>query len=607
MSEDIKKTIRELHIYEKKLLKELGDNLYNIADEDMWLKSQYKELEELQASELKPLQDARRNASGDEYKQIVDKIHTIEAKYSQQYAQKRQMWINAESQKLDAEYKDFVDAISSSTIEEANARSIRMFNEDMADKDIHVESMDELKLAIKNIVDVMYKSAAEQAEKARASVDMSGVISDEEIERRIRESEKIAEKEKAKKDKLAYVRGKKDAELMAVQHATSSEAKAQQAKTEADHKAELEQQKKAYMDRYGITQEMLNAARQQTAVSQALAEETRQESDAITPGVRNKPSYGGYSGGLFGAIDTSNLATEATLRGIYALLNGGPPEGGWDSAMASGIKDELDLSVKSFSGVLSNLASSVGRVVKDIGSLPYENMAFLNDEKRVGRYIKGDQNVIDAKRIKGFLGRHTDDNLKLALHNHPDGISALSPSDIESAIALASTYGIGASGAVTADKITGVDFSKVSKELGIKVLAAYKENIKNSAFSDIFDDNFEIKSEFANSPNLDKQKLSNELNKLLQQAIDSVGLNSSDVFGQIDVSQLDNATKQVAEKIIESGVQGAVQTVNQSTFTKDDIKSKQTAFQEKFKTKNAETGKPVYPIKGASKIMLATD
>lgn len=574
------------------------DNLYNIADEDMWLKSQYKELEELQASELKPLQEARRNASGDEYKQIVDKIHTIEARYSQQYAQKRQMWINAEAQKLDAEYKDFVDAISSSTIEESNARSIRMFNEDMADKGIHVESMDELKLAIKNIIEAMYKSAAEQAEKAMTSVDMSGVVSDEEIERRIRESKEIAEKEKAKRDKLASVRGKTDAELIAGQHATSSEAKAQQAKAEADHKAELEKQKKAYMDRYGITQEMLNAARQQTTASQALAEVTKQESDAVAPSVGNKSSYGGYGGGFFGAIDTSNLATEATLRGIYALLNGGPPEGGWDSAMASGIKDELDLSVKSFSGVLSNLASSVGRVVKDIGSLPYENMAFLNDEKRVGKYIKGDQNVIDAKRIKGFLGRHTDDNLKLALHNHPDGISALSPSDIESAIALASTYGIGASGAVTTDKITGVDFSKVSKELGTKVLEAYKKNIKNSAFFEIFDDNFEIKPEFANSPNLDKQKLSNELNKLLQKAINSVGLNSADIFGQIDVSQLDNATKQIAEQIIESGAQIAVQ----SAFTKDNIKSKQTALQEKFKTKNADTGRIEYSVKGASKI-----
>lgn len=579
------------------------DNLYNIADEDMWLKSQYKELEELQASELKPLQEARRNANGDEYKQIVDKIHTIEARYSQQYAQKRQMWINAEAQKLDAEYKDFVDAISSSTIEESNARSIRMFNEDMADKGIHVESMDELKLAIKNIVDAMYKSAAEQAEKAKASVDMSGVVSDEEIERRIRESKEIAEKEKAKRDKLASVRGKTDAELMSGQHATSSEAKAQQAKTEADHKAELEKQKKAYMDRYDITQEMLNAARQQTTASQALADVTKQESDAVTPNVRNKPSYGGYGGGFFGAIDTSNLATEATLRGIYALLNGGPPEGGWDSAMASGIKDELDLSVKSFSSVLSNLASSVGRVVKDIGTLPYENMAFFNDEKRVGKYIKGDQNVIDAKRIKGFLGRHTDDNLKLALHNHPDGISALSPADIESAIVLANKYGVGATGAVTSDKITGVDFSGVSTELGLRILEAFKKNIRESGFANIFDDAFEIKPEFA-SGMLDehKQILSSKLNDALMRAIDSVGLNSSDVFAQIDVSQLDNATKQVAEQIIESGVQGAVQTVNQSTFTKDDIKLKQTTFQEKFKTKELKSGKKGFDIDGASKI-----
>ena len=467
-----------------------------------------------------------------------------------------------------------------------------------------VSSIEEIQAILSEAIDIAIKNAAKVHADNLAKILPEGVKTDEQIQEDV--DKKAVERDSAKAKAVSGLMtgGKYMSDMDLMRQETQKQRDAAQGVYEVEKQvlSQKKEQVENLKKEHGVTDEMLQYSE---AVAQSQQKQTQARQQAAD-GLReqdfadNTPSGGYYSRG--GYIDTSNLATEATLRGIYALLNGGPPEGGWDSAMASGIKDELDLSVKSFSSVLSNLASSVGQVVRDIGTLPHENMAFLNDEKRVGKYIKGDQNVIDASRIKGFLGRHTSDNIKLALHNHPDGISALSPSDIESAIALASTYGIGASGAVTTDKITGVDFSKVSKELGTKVLEAYKKNIKNSAFFEIFDDNFEIKPEFANSPNLDKQKLSNELNKLLQQAISSVGLNSADIFGQIDVSQLDNATKQIAEQIIESGAQAAVQTVNQSAITKDDIKSKQTVLQEKFKTKNAETGRVEYSVKGASKI-----
>lgn len=358
------------------------------------------------------------------------------------------------------------------------------------------------------------------------------------------------------------LKGKSDVQLMAERYNTSSANNKADAQSEAAILAEKKKQLKSLMEKYGVTTEMLEAERNLTRVSSESVDATKNTVDNITQeSSRSSGSNGVMSpSGLVGVLNSSNLATESTLRGLYEILNGGAPKGGWDneSTFASGVKDELDLSVHSFSSNLTGLAGGIKRFVDSVRNASLENMAFFNDVERVGNAIKGTENGIEGSKIKSFLNRHKSDGVKLALHNHPDGISALSPADIQSAIALVSQYGVGMAGSVASNKVTGVDFSSVSKEIGLKILDAYKNNIKNSKFSEIFDDNFEIKEEFANSANLDRQKLSNELNKLLQNAIASVGLNPDDIFGQVDVSQLDSAIKKIAETIIENGAKSAV-------------------------------------------------
>lgn len=361
------------------------------------------------------------------------------------------------------------------------------------------------------------------------------------------------------------LKGKSDVQLMAERYNTSSANNKADAQNEAAILAEKKKQLKSLMEKYGVTTEMLEAERNLTRVSSESVDATKNTVDNITQeSSRSSGSNGVMSpSGLVGVLNSSNLATESTLRGLYEILNGGAPKGGWDneSTFASGVKDELDLSVHSFSSNLTGLAGGIKRFVDSVRNASLENMAFFNDVERVGNAIKGTENGVEGSKIKSFLNRHKSDGVKLALHNHPDGISALSPADIQSAIALVSQYGVGMAGSVAGNKVTGVDFSGISKEIGLKILDTYKNNIKKSKFSEIFDDNFEIKEEFANSANLDRQKLSNELNKLLQNAISSVGLNPDDIFGQIDVSKLNTATKKIAETIIENGTKAAIENV----------------------------------------------
>ena len=423
---------------------------------------------------------------------------------------------------------------------------------------------------------------------AIGQINSANVPSDADVKAEIEQAQASAEI--AKQLALKEIKDQTDRQLLEARHEAAEAENERQADEYEDSWALKDELKQNEMKKHGVTQPMLDAARAGTLLYQEVAEEGRKTADAIDEAnsaadrakssSSQQPSGSGtyYTtggnktinlGALLGGMDTSNLAREGTLRGIYELLNGGAPVGGWSDSisegdkmhdnntgdanvMASGIKDQMDLSVKSFGAYLENLGSSVGKFVKDVKNRPYENMAYFNDEKHVGRYLKGDQNAIDAKRIKNFLGNHKKDNLKLALHNHPDGISALSPADIGSAILHATEYGVGAFGSVTTDKITGVDFSDISKEIGLKILNAYKENIKNSKFKDLFDDEFEIKPEFANLNDESKQEVGNELNRCLVEAITNANLNPDDIFGQINVSDLDESTKKVVETVIEN-------------------------------------------------------
>lgn len=487
-------------------------------------------------------------------------------------------------------------------VEKRKQELISSFNQTRGEGE-NVTSLEEIQKVLSEGLDVALKNAAQVNADNLKNILPAGVKTNEQIQAEV---DKLALTRDAQKvDAISglmsgdgYV---SDLELMRQQ----TEQARQSAQSTLDAEKALlkikEEDKKALMDEHGITKEMLGHSQNIAQNHQQQAQAEQQAANAMqeqsSAGVQMQPN-----GGVGGFFNTSGLAQESTLRGIYTLLNGAPPAGGWgNEKFASGIKEELDLSVRSFSGKLNDFASGVSKVTNDIGRLMYENMAIVGKDGIVGGgYIGGAENEISSYKIKNFLYRNFEQDMQLALHNHPDGIAALTPQDIQSAINLKKSFGIGASGSIAGSKITGIDISGLDDEASSSLLHRYIDNIRQSIFADIFDDDFNIKDEFANSPSLDKQKLSDKLNGLLQDAIRSMGRSVDEIYGQIDVSQLDEASKRVANEVVESGAKAAIESSKQ--ITKDDIKAQQAAFQSQFKTKELASGKKGFDIKGANKI-----
>lgn len=288
-------------------------------------------------------------------------------------------------------------------------------------------------------------------------------------------------------------------------------------------------------------------------------------------------SSGGYvAGGIF---NTSGLATENTLRGIYELLNGGAPAGGWDSQdsaykLANGINKEIDLSVSSFTNSSDNFINSVQGFVNAAKSMENESMALFNKLGQVGELIKGTANGIEGSDIKAALQNYKDQNVQIALHNHPDGIKALSPSDVLSATAFSSGHGVGISGSVADGVITAVDFSGIDKEVGLAIVNRYKEIISASEEAILFDlESFELWPESAQELNgVAKDGLSHILNTYLKQAITDVVGSSDNIFKQVNSSNIGDLVAKTqqegANEIVNKSAETAKQTILQTDLSK---------------------------------------
>jgi DNA repair exonuclease SbcCD ATPase subunit len=583
-------------------IEEYRQLLNNLPNPDDLVKQRKTEIEkELSDSFASEVQSRGLKLGTDEYKALENEYFVkANVKYAEaetSYRSSVSNEIQRKKEEIETKLRNFIVEL----VENHKKQLIDNFNVNRGDG-AKVKSLEEIQTILSEAVDVAIKNAAKVHADNLAKILPEDVKTDEQIQEAI--DKKAAERDAAKAQAVSKVMvGSKyisDMDLMRQETEKQRDAAQKVYDAEKEVLANKQAQVNSLKKEHGVTDEMLQYSE---AVAQTQQEQTLAKQDAVsnlqrqTSG-RDESGGGYYYGG--GYVDTSNLAQESTLRGIYQLLNGGPPEGGWDSAMASGIKDELDLSVKSFSSKLNTFAGGVVTAANAIRNLPDEHMVVFGDSGRVDEYLSGKENEISSNQIKNFLNKHKDQNLQLALHNHPDGIAALTPQDIQSVINMKKLSGLGALGSIAGSKITGIDISDVNESTSKKLLDKYKANIRNSIFAEIFDDDFNIKEEFANSPSLDKQKLSEKLNGLLQNAITSVGLSVDETYGQIDVSQLDEASKKVANSVIEAGAKTAVESSKQ--ITKDDIKSKQTAFQEKFKTKNAETGKTEYPIQSASLI-----
>lgn len=621
---ELEKKIEEI---QQKYARMLNEQMKPILDEanriDREVQAKDKELQtyyynQAQAdNRILALREERKTATPQRTQEIANEINKIEleytGKYQEELAKFKENLVRGFRQQMEEEARKVEEEGSKNAAQvlaNAQKEAVTTYNnsESNTGKKVRVHTSIERELEAQRKAAIKAEGKAHREALAQITqVDPKQIKQETKAELAKIKAEREATK-KATVDRFKENGAYKTDETLVTEHITASKEAAEKKSEELNKELEQRQKmRKTLMDEYHLSKEMV-ATQDKVAKTDAkrvkvkakAAQSSAAESNTPPEPKSQAPSGGGQSGGgnYGGFINTSGLAQESTLRGIWELLNGGAPANGWgDEEFASGIKEELDLSVKSFSGKLNDFASGVVTVANSIRNLPNENMALFGIRGRIDEYLSGTENGIDSSLIKNFLNKHNDENLQLALHNHPDGIAALSPQDVQQVIHTKKLFGLGALGSVAGSKITGIDISDINDDVANEILNQFKANIRNSIFADMFDDDFNIKEEFANSPILDKQKVSDALNKCLTDAITYVKLDSNDVFGQIDVSKLDEASKKVVSTIVETGAQAAVEASSnlaKSTITQEEIDRYYADHTAKFRTVQKKNGKLGY-------------
>jgi hypothetical protein len=271
------------------------------------------------------------------------------------------------------------------------------------------------------------------------------------------------------------------------------------------------------------------------------------------------PQYGG-------AINTSGLATEHTLidatnalRGIWELLNGGAPQGGWKSSAPG---------TSSF-GKEETFASSLAGVINTYKKLDYEAAALIGKEGLIGDLHKGKSRSIDQSVFDNALAQCVREEVLALLHNHPDGWNALTLDDIKSGVFNANHRGVKVSGSVGDKAITSVDYSNIDDTVGKKLVSAYQARLDMLVestpewFKHDKKGNFAIRSAAAQLPGVADQ-MEILINGALRGALQEV--ERGDAFKQFKVSDMQGfmqsiikpAQEQVAQNVLQAGAQAAV-------------------------------------------------
>ena len=379
---------------------------------------------------------------------------------------------------------------------------------------------------------------------------------------------------------IKELKGKSDVQLMAEKYSAVSTNNNANAQNEAAILAEKKKQLKSLMDKYGITVEMLEAERNLTRISDESADATRNTTDNISQGVH---SSGGSQGimstsGFVGALNASNLATESTLRGLYEILNGGAPKGGWDNTGDQTSHTKIDVSERDISTKSSDakFISSLTGLINRMSTRQTEAAAFIGKNGQLGSLVEGKRDRISANKVNAALAKQTKDVLAI-LHNHPSKLSTLSQGDLRAGFAKA--YGKGAyagtkpvkvSGSIANGILTSINFDGIDETVAQQIVDYYNELLKHlpNQFADVFsfeDDTLIISSEAVKDDEL-RAGVSNILNATIKSAFEHFG--HGDAFQQVSVENISawrdgiitKAQQEVAETIVEAGAQAAVES-----------------------------------------------
>lgn len=173
---------------------------------------------------------------------------------------------------------------------------------------------------------------------------------------------------------------------------------------------------------------------------------------------------------IFEDLDFGDITGDEALSKICELLNVEIPMAAQKSAKeVGGVAGELQ--------ELLNLASrqEVG-YSKGSGDAK-ESMTLFGADKVVSSF-SGKDFQVDTDAIVSQLVNNLKENIVMSLHNHPDGMSAFTPSDINSFTKLFYDQGTKINGIIADGVVKTIDFTGISKEMAIKIGESYSQNLK---------------------------------------------------------------------------------------------------------------------------------
>lgn len=477
------------------------------------------------------------------------------------------------------------DLIDEYQDKQKKARELTDLNKSgLVGKDKVDEAWDELRKARTTLIEEYYKSegwyltnlAQSQLETAENEIKrMNKDASDDDIALVLQ-----AQRESI----INGLKGKTDVQLMAEKYNTASANNSTDAQNEAAILAEKKKQLKSLMVKYGVSQEMLEAERNLTRVSGESTDAVKKTAENVSQGASPSSSSQGImsASGFVGALNASNLATESTLRGLYEILNGGAPKGGWDNVdnKTPGTKtdvSERDISTKSSD---AKFISSLTGLINRMSTRKTEAAAFIGKDGQLGSLVEGAKNKVNASKINAALAKQTKEVLAI-LHNHPSQLNTLSQGDLRAGFAKA--YGKGAyagtkpvkvSGSIANGILTSINFDGIDETVAQQIIDYYNELLKKlpSQFGEIFSfdkDTLVISGDAVKDAEA-RAGVSNILSAIIKSAFEQFG--HGDAFQQVSVEDIGvwkdgiiaKAQQEVTETIVESGVQAAVEGVKAS-------------------------------------------
>lgn len=173
---------------------------------------------------------------------------------------------------------------------------------------------------------------------------------------------------------------------------------------------------------------------------------------------------------IFEDLDFGDITGDEALSKICELLNVEIPTAAQKSAKeVSGVTGELQELLNVASGQEVGYSKGSGDAK--------ESMTLFGADKVVSSF-SGKDFQVDTDAIVSQLVNNLKENIVMSLHNHPDGMSAFTPSDINSFTKLFYDQGTKINGIIADGVVKTIDFTGISKEMAIKIGESYSQNLK---------------------------------------------------------------------------------------------------------------------------------